>query len=106
MNAPHIDLVYFPGCPNVDTARETLRAALLAENLPPQWREWNRNDAATPAALRGLASPTILIGGRDVAPAESDAQACRVYPHESGLSGAPDTTAIRAAISEYRNAQD
>jgi hypothetical protein len=61
-----IDLVFFSGCPHVPTAREQLREALTEAAMPLDWREWDTEDPATPAAFRQYASPTILVDGVDV----------------------------------------
>lgn len=39
--APQVALVYFAGCPHVQTARERLRSALIATDLPIEWTEWD-----------------------------------------------------------------
>jgi len=95
-----VELVYFPGCPNVGAAREAIGAALAAEGLPARWREWNRDDPATPEALRGCGSPTVLVGGRDVEPAGNEAACCRVYEHGGALAKAPSVEAIRKALRD------
>jgi hypothetical protein len=94
MSKPRIDLVYFPGCPNVEAARALLRTALAAEGLPARWREWNRDDNATPAELRHYASPTILIDGRDIAALPTDAKCCRLK--------VPAIGCIRSALAVTR----
>ena len=63
---PWIELVYFAGCPHVESARTCLRAALAEAGLPAQWTEWDQLDPATPSRVQGFGSPTILIGGFDV----------------------------------------
>lgn len=94
MTEPDVELVYFVGCPNVDTARARLRSVLPGG----EWRERNLADAATPDRYRRFGSPTILVDGRDVArsvePTEgkpASALACKV-------GGAPTRAQIRAAL--------
>lgn len=101
MSTPRVDLVYFRGCPHVDTARDAIREAL--RDLPgvSGWREWDRDDPATPEALRAYGSPTVLVDGRDVAPADADGACCRVYAAEEGVGGAPSPDAIRAAVTAH-----
>lgn len=103
MSTPRVELVYFTGCPHVEATREALRAALDAEGLPPAWTEWNRDDEATPGALRRHGSPTVLVDGRDVAPAPADANCCRLYPDEAGFASAPGIAMIRAALAAPGN---
>ena len=103
-SATVVDLVFEVGCPHVDEARTVLRRALLDAGLPASWREWNRDDGATPPSLRGLGSPTILVNGSDVVASESDptpvrVNACRLYQHGSELRGVPPLDAITRALS-------
>lgn len=93
-----VELVYFTGCPHVEAARRAIRDALSAAGLPPCWQEWNSDDAATPDALRGYGSPTVLVNGRDVAPMQTDADCCRVYSNGKGILGTPEADVIRAAL--------
>ena len=87
-----VELVYFTGCPHVEAARRAIRRALALEQMPLVWLEWDQQDSATPARVRRFASPTVLVGGRDVTGAhEGDAQACRA-------DGIPAAETIRAAV--------
>jgi mercuric ion transport protein len=99
-----IELVYDTTCPNVERARAAIRAALLSVGEPMEWQEWERGADATPAALRGLGSPSVLVNGRDVGcdegtSAGADANSCRIYTDESGcLCGAPAAGLIVDAL--------
>lgn len=87
-----VELVYFTGCPHVEEARRAIRGALALEQLPLVWQEWDQHDPATPARVQRYASPTVLVGGRDVTGAhEGDAHACRA-------DGIPEAQTIRAAV--------
>ena len=88
-----VELVYFTGCPHVERARLSLSEALLSAGLPERWTEWNQYDPTTPEHVLGYPSPTILIGGRDVASglASQGAISCRI----DGLASAE---AIRLAL--------
>ena len=66
MNTPHIELVYFEGCPNASQARENIRAAVEASGSPLEWSEWNLMAESTPGDFRRYGSPTVLIDGQDV----------------------------------------
>lgn len=98
---PLVELVSLEGCPHRETARAHLRAALREAGLPIHWNEL---DAGCPEQLpehaRGWASPTILVGGRDVCgeARAAEGSACRVYRSTAGLSGAPSVSAILAAL--------
>jgi len=104
-NDVRVDLVYDLTCPNVEEARAAIRTALTAVGLPPIWQEWLRVDPDTPAALRQLGSPSVLVNGRDVGGdeghlAHADAHSCRLYVDESGcLAGAPTVQLILDVIN-------
>ena len=99
------ELIYFPGCSNVDEARAQLRRAFIAVNLKPTWVEHQTSDPDFPAHARGYGSPTILVDGRDVmgiAPAPCS-EACRLYLDEDGRRvGAPPLHSIVAALTATR----
>ncbi len=63
-----IELVYDPGCPNVESAREVLGAACRQGGIPAVWTEWSSDDPTCPEHARNLGSPSILVNGEDVAP--------------------------------------
>lgn len=102
-----IELVYDPGCPNVDLARDTLTAACRKAEVPAVWTEWNSEDADCPAHARNLGSPTILVNGEDVAPgphpwAKREPGAgprCRVYRDGDAIVAAPPPARVEAAIT-------
>lgn len=98
---PVIELIFSADCPNVDLARERLRAAFSLVDRQPEWLEWERTDPDAPphAALYG--SPTVLVNGTDVSGSEATASAdsCRVYPAgPGGFSRAPEVESIVAAL--------
>ncbi|MFQ5549624.1 MAG: hypothetical protein ACE5FJ_00120 [Gemmatimonadales bacterium] len=91
----NVELVYFPGCPNVDDARANLRSAFAQLGRDPEWREWNLEDSDTPGRVRGFASPAILIRGQHIfgdRPMPEGALACSAL-------GAPPAGAIMAAMT-------
>jgi hypothetical protein len=103
-----VELIYDPGCPNVDTARGRLRAALVVSGLPAIWREWERGVRSSPSYVQRWASPTILVNGHDVSAGDASSMAldgeagCRVYHDTSGrLEGAPSVGTIVAALSVH-----
>ncbi|MBT3498153.1 MAG: hypothetical protein HN463_04765 [Gemmatimonadales bacterium] len=103
-----IDLVYDPGCPNVDLAREVLAAACRESEIPAVWTEWNSEDAECPPRVLGLGSPSILVNGEDVAPGPhqwtprdpAQGPRCRVYRNGDALVGAPPIERVTAAITQ------
>lgn len=107
-NPLRVDLVYDRDCPNVERARSMIRRALVEVGAAVSWREWDREDAGTPAEFRNYGSPTVLVNGQDVGcdendEARSDANSCRVYVDECGcMCGAPSSQLIVEAIRGAR----
>ncbi|MCB9565778.1 MAG: histidine phosphatase family protein [Myxococcales bacterium] len=96
---PRCELLWDPSCPNVEAARDALRAALVGLGLGPRWIERRVDDPALPEHARGYASPTILVDGRDVAGAgPTCGSGCRVYAAGEGIGGAPSPAMIAAAL--------
>lgn len=96
-----IQLLSFPGCPNSDAARETLRRALKQVGLPPRFDDIDVSAPGTPEALENWGSPTILIDGHDVAgEATPTGPSCRLYECALAESrGIPPIDAIVRALS-------
>jgi hypothetical protein len=97
-----VELIYDADCPNVTAARQQLLGAFAVLGITPRWQEWERSTPGSPAHARGLASPTILVDGRDVAQSAAIAGsgACRVYADEAGrLSRVPALESLTAALS-------
>jgi hypothetical protein len=95
MGKQSIELVFFEGCPNVDSARDNLRSALQSAGEDPTWTEWDLGVDSTPKHLTSHGSPTVLIDGRDVT-GDSDgatALACRA-------DGVPSTALILEKLRE------
>lgn len=90
-----VDLVYHPDCPNAGAARARLLEAFARLGQRPRWREWSADDPACPPYARGLASPAILVDGREVVPGPRGVAACR-------LAGPPDVEQIVAALRAHR----
>ncbi|MCH7471413.1 MerC family mercury resistance protein [bacterium] len=97
-----VELIHFDGCPTAGKAREQLRRAFAEVGLEPAWQEWDRDDPASPAYVKGYGSPTILVDGRDVASAAEggDAACCRVYMGEGGVQGVPPVEQIVDALKK------
>jgi mercuric ion transport protein len=99
---PSIELIFDQACPHVDVAREQLREALTHVGRAAVWTEWERAAPNAPAYVRGYASPSVLVSGRDVAGcAPLDAgSGCRIYHDPGGvLVPAPTAHMILAALS-------
>jgi hypothetical protein len=104
-----VELIYFPGCPNVAEARSHLARAFAEAKLTPRWSEFRTDDPDLPGHARGYGSPTIFVNGRDVtgaAPNDS-AEACRLYSDETGRrSGIPSLASIVGALMKVQRAHE
>ncbi len=97
-----IELIFDQACPHVDEAREHLREAMTRLGRAAVWTEWERTAPNAPAYVRGYASPSVLVAGRDVAgctPLDAGS-GCRIYVDPGGvLVPAPTAPMILAALS-------
>ena len=62
----YVELIFDLTCPNVEATRGAVREALARAGHPVTWIEWDRAAADAPAYALWYASPTVLVGGRDV----------------------------------------
>jgi hypothetical protein len=96
-----VELIFDRGCPHVDAARAQLREALTLAGRNPSWTEWDRPSPSVPPYVARYASPTVLVGGRDVVsddPLHGGA-GCRIYYDTDGTRvAAPTAQAILAAL--------
>ena len=99
---PCIELLWWEGCPSTEKALELLREAMTTEGLDPDAVTMREVPTADDAEReRFVGSPTIRVGGREVAPAEHEpvGLTCRVYRLRDGrVSPTPDPRDIRDAI--------
>jgi hypothetical protein len=97
-----IDLLYVPGCPNRDAARNLLEVALARVQRTGTIREHvvHSPEEARRLGMRG--SPTILIDGTDrfTDPSQPAGIACRLYRSEAGVAGVPTFRQIVEALGE------
>ena len=99
--APHVELLWWQGCPSTERALSDLRAALAEAGLDPaavDVREVADDAAAERERFPG--SPTIRIDGVD--PFDGDEAvglSCRIYRLADGrVSPTPDPARLREAI--------
>jgi mercuric ion transport protein len=94
-----VQLLFFPGCPNVDATRAALRRALAATGLPDAFEELDATAPTTPESLRAWGSPTVLVDGADVAGGDPSGASCRLYVGADGRpAGVPSDALIRRAL--------
>ena len=110
MAAPHIELLWWQGCPSTPDALRDLREAVAAAGLDPDAidvREIDTDEAAAGESFVG--SPTIRIDGRDVQqPGDEPAGlTCRVYRLRDGrVSPVPDRADLRDALRTALDERD
>jgi glutaredoxin len=94
-----IQLLFLPGCPNLDATRAALASALAATDMHASIEEVDVTGPGTPEEFRRWGSPTVLVEGQDVAGEEqSNDSACRLYPSAGGLSRVPSAALLMAAL--------
>ena len=101
--APVVELLYWDGCPSHLQALVELRAALAElghPGIPVTVTEIATEREAAQRAFVG--SPTVLVGGADVAPpspGEPTGLTCRLYRRRDGrASPTPDPDDLRVAL--------
>jgi mercuric ion transport protein len=97
-----VELIYDQTCPNVAATRANLLLAFSKLGMMPDWDEWERDAAESPAYTRGFGSPSILVNGKDIAgeATSSDANSCRVYLNASDENkGVPPLELITLALA-------
>jgi hypothetical protein len=104
MSPPHIELLWWEGCPSWKQTLEDLRDAVAGAGLDPDRivvREID--DDAHAEAERFVGSPTIRVDGEDILPpgdGEMPSLTCRVYHLRDGrVSPTPDPDDLRDALT-------
>lgn len=104
MRRPHVEILYFEGCPNHEPARALVEQVATQLGVQPQVELVVIPDAEAAAELRFLGSPTVRVDGRDVEPGADERHefvlSCRVYRSEHGFSGQPPEAWIRDALAQ------
>lgn len=104
MTAPRVELLWWEGCPSTEKARDLLAEAMSSRGLDPSAIEMREIETDTDAERESfVGSPTIRIGGLEVAPEEGEpvGLTCRVYRTRDGrTSPVPDPQDIDEALKE------
>jgi hypothetical protein len=104
VSVPHLELLWWEGCPSTERALAELREALVDVGLGDaeiRMREIENDAEAEQSGFRG--SPTILIDGEDLAGADGEqiGLGCRVYQRRDGrISPTPDPEDLRDALRQ------
>lgn len=90
-----VEILYVAGCPHAQPAREAVECALREAHVRANVQAVlvNEQNAGRTAGFAG--SPTVLINGRDVEPAQSAGLSCRIY---AGGKGYPSQDVVRRAV--------
>jgi hypothetical protein len=104
MSHPHIELLWWEGCPSWKQALEDLRDVVAEVGLDPARIVVREIDNGAHAVEeRFVGSPTIRVDGRDIQPpdhGEAPGLTCRVYHLRDGrVSPKPDPDDLRDALA-------
>lgn len=98
-----MEILYFEGCPNVESARELVERAAAAAGVAIDWQLTEVTSSAEAERLRFLGSPSVRVDGRDVEPGADERETfvlgCRIYRTTAGVSGQPAEEWIHAALA-------
>lgn len=99
---PHVEILVFDGCPNVEPTRELVGRVARELAIDAPTRVVCVPDAKSAQSTRFLGSPAVRVDGHDVEPGAEQrtdfAFSCRVYRTANGLTGQPDETWVRKAL--------
>lgn len=96
-----VTFLYWEGCPSHEEALARLQQALVEEGVEASVEVVRVDTEEDAQRLRFVGSPTILVAGKDVAPAEGLPYrlTCRAYVLEDGrISPLPSVHQIRSAL--------
>jgi len=89
MKRPHVEILYFDGCPNHEVARALVERVAAELRVEPDIDLVDVSDADAATRLRFLGSPTVRVEGCDVEPGAEERGdfvfGCRVYSLSSEL---------------------
>ncbi len=100
-----IEVLYFAGCPNRDSAVTLARDVVRALRVDDAIREVEVTTDADAERLRFLGSPTVRVDGVDIDPEAASrtdySLCCRIY----GSSGLPSRDLLVRALEARRGAR-
>ena len=103
MTRRRVEILYFDGCPNHESARALVERVAAELRVEPAIELVEVVDPDSAADLRFLGSPTIRVDGRDVEPGAGERHefvlSCRLYRTKRGLAEQPDEAWIREALT-------
>jgi hypothetical protein len=109
VRGPLVEILYFDGCPNHQSACALVERVSRELDLEPEIRLVNVPDQEAAQRMSFLGSPTIRVAGRDVDPHTEErshyALSCRVFRTDAGIAGQPDERWVREALLRETGAQ-
>ncbi|MFN2469972.1 MAG: hypothetical protein ABR583_03090 [Gaiellaceae bacterium] len=104
MRRPHVEILYFDGCPNHEPARALVERLAEQLGVEPAIELVEVAGPEAAGALGFLGSPTVRVDGLDVEPGAQErrdfALSCRIYRGERGVSEQPDERWVLDALTE------
>ena len=102
MRRPHVEILYFEGCPNHEPALALVERVAAELGVEPEIELVEVPDAESAVRHRFLGSPTVRVDGRDVEPGAEErcdfAFSCRIYRGESGGDEQPQESWVHDAL--------
>jgi hypothetical protein len=99
-----IEVFYFDGCPNHESAVERVRQVLAEEGFSAEVLEVNVSEPSIAQQVGFLGSPSIRVNGLDVEPEARGERAygmmCRTYTVNGRREGLPSHEMLRQAMRE------
>ncbi|MEN2737454.1 thioredoxin family protein [Microbacterium sp. X-17] len=103
--AVRVEVLHIEECPSWREAGARLQIALAEAGIDAAVEYRLLEDPADLAGTVFAGSPTIVVDGADLFPAEPIGElACRIYPTPAGLRGMPDTEQLVAALRDLPRA--
>jgi Alkylmercury lyase len=103
MTRPLVEILYFEGCPNHESARTLVERIGSELGIEPELRLIDVASEEESQRLRFLGSPTIRVDGVDVDPLTAERTdyglSCRIFATDHGPAGQPEERWIRDALT-------
>lgn len=101
-----IELLYSPGCPNHEFAKDVIKDVLDEENIQENINLVEVRNQAEAEQWKFIGSPTVRVDEQDIedlSNARHDYNVrCRIYESDTGISGFPSRDQVRKAIRSAR----
>ena len=99
-----IQILYFEGCPNVESARRLISDALEQAGISAKVSLVEVLDHDDAVSKKFIGSPSFRINGRDIEQSRANREVysmrCRLYSTDDGLSGLPKRSTL---IEQFMN---